>query len=134
MSNNVDVLIIDDQPGVRRLLLEALAEEGLAVKAAGSGAEGLQMLAACRPYLVLLDMKMPGMNGVETLQEIRRHDMTLPVVMMSAYGDLEVMEQTRHLEVTHYLSKPFDLDEVRLLVRTVLAERLPVKGRQADIG
>ncbi|GAB6159057.1 response regulator [Desulfotomaculum varum] len=134
MNNDIDVLIIDDQPGVRRLLLEALAEEGWRVKTASSGAEGLQMLAAWRPSLVLLDMKMPGMNGVETLQEIRRLDRNLPVVMMSAYGDMEVMEQTRHLEVAHYLSKPFDLNEVRLLVKAILAERPSVKGRQADIG
>ncbi|SHE97657.1 response regulator [Desulforamulus putei] len=121
-NDNIDVLIVDDQMGVRRLLFEALADEGYIVKMAGGGLEALKILSGTQPSLVLLDMKMPGMNGIETLQEIRRLYGQLPVVMMTAYGDMEIIDQTKSLGVKDYLSKPFDLEEVRVLVRAILAE------------
>jgi two-component system response regulator (stage 0 sporulation protein F) len=117
-----DVLIVDDQAGVRRLLFEALADEGYLVKMAGSGLEALAVIAQTLPSMVLLDIKMPGMTGIETLQEIRKRFGQLPVVMMTAYGDVEIITETRNLGVQHYLNKPFDLDDVRILIKTVLAE------------
>ncbi|MEG6522830.1 response regulator [Desulfotomaculum sp. 1211_IL3151] len=117
-----DILIVDDQVGVRRLLFEALADEGYLVKMAGGGSEALKILSQDFPSLVLLDMKMPVMTGYETLQEIRKQFGQLPVVMMTAYGDMEIIDQTKGLGVKHYLNKPFDLEEVRVLVKTILAE------------
>jgi len=121
-KDGIDILIVDDQVGVRRLLFEALADEGYNVMMAGGGAEALKILANTLPSLVLLDIKMPGMTGFETLQEIRRQFGPLQVVMMTAYGDMEVIAETRGLGVKHYLSKPFDLDDVRQLVKGLLAE------------
>ncbi|ABO51680.1 response regulator receiver protein [Desulforamulus reducens MI-1] len=133
-STSFDILIVDDQVGVRRLLFEALADEGYIVKMAGSGAEALQVLSQTLPSLVLLDIKMSGMTGIETLQEIRKHYAQLPVAMMTAYGDMEIMDQTKSLGVQHYLNKPFDLDDVRVLVRSILSRSEGYGKLQADIG
>ncbi len=132
-KETIDILIVDDQVGIRRLLFEALADEGYLVKMAGSGAEALNILSCTMPALVLLDMKMPGMTGYETLQEIRKQYGPLNVIMMTAYGDVEIMAQTKGLGVRHYLNKPFDLDEVRLLVKGLLAEFSSPQLFQQDI-
>lgn len=134
MGNDyIDVLIVDDQPGVRRLLFEALVDEGYNVKMVGSGAEAMKFLAGSLPSLVLLDMKMPIMTGFETLQEIRKQYGNLPVVMMTAYGDIEIINQTKDLGVKHFLNKPFDLDDVRELVKALLTESHQFDALQIDI-
>lgn len=121
-KGTIDVLIVDDQVGVRRLLFEALTDEGYVVQMAGGGAEALSIISSTPPSLVLLDMKMPGMTGFETLQEIRKRYGQIPVIMMTAYGDMEIIAETKNLGVKHYLNKPFDLDEVRLLVKGIVPE------------
>ncbi|OAT79754.1 response regulator [Desulfotomaculum copahuensis] len=120
-----DLLVVDDQAGVRRLLYEAFSDDGLQVAMASSGAEAVQKVSASRVSLVLLDMKMPGMNGLETLQELRKVDAGLPVVMMTAYGELDLMAEARKLGIRHYVTKPFDLQEVRYLVKALLVESRP---------
>lgn len=122
-KNIIDVLIVDDQVGVRRLLFEALTDEGYVVQMAGGGAEALYILDHTMPSLVLLDMKMPGMTGFETLQEIRTRFGPLAVIMMTAYGDMEILAETKTLGVQHYLNKPFDLDDVRALIKSILTEK-----------
>ncbi|MDU2066750.1 MAG: response regulator, partial [Sporomusaceae bacterium] len=71
-SLSYTVLVIDDQPGIRRLLVEVLTEEGHLVVAASNGYEGLQKAKECQPQLILMDMKMPGMDGIETLRELKK--------------------------------------------------------------
>ncbi|AQS60404.1 response regulator [Desulforamulus ferrireducens] len=132
-KETIDILIVDDQVGIRRLLSEALADEGYQVKMAGSGAEALNILSSTLPSLILLDLKMPGMTGLETLQEIRKHHGQLTVVMMTAYSEVEIMDQTMGLGVKHFLNKPFDLDEVRALVKGLLKKAEGLKLLQQEI-
>lgn len=119
---NHKILIVDDQTGVRRLLFETFTEEGLQVETASSGADALKKIAAQTPDLVLLDIKMPVMNGLATLREIRKTLPDLIVVMMTAYGELDMLKDAKKLNVKHYLIKPFDLDEIRYLVKGLLQE------------
>ncbi|MDO7786806.1 response regulator [Desulforamulus aquiferis] len=119
--DTIDILIVDDQVGVRRLLFEALSDEGYKVEMAASGAEALNTLARSIPSLIFLDMKMPGMTGIETLHEIRAQYGQLTVVMMTAYGDGEIVNQSRVLGVEHYLNKPFDLNDVRHLAKLLVS-------------
>ena len=112
-----DILIVDDQPGVRRLLFEAFIDQGLRVETASSGAEAIRKTIAATPLLILLDIKMPGMSGLETLEELQRINPEIQVVMMTAYGELDILVETRSRGVQHYINKPFDLDEVRYLVK-----------------
>jgi two-component system, response regulator, stage 0 sporulation protein F len=117
-----NVLVVDDQLGVRRLLFETFREEGHRVEMAGNGSEALQMLKNFNPDLILMDMKMPEMNGIDTLKQIRTFDKEVGVIMMTAYGDAHNMVQAQELGVMHYMSKPFDLFELRDRVRKILAK------------
>lgn len=116
------ILIVDDQLGVRRLLYETFREEEHQVEMAANGKEALELLHTFLPDLILMDMKMPGMNGIETLRQIRLHNQKVGVIMMTAYGDIENMEKAQELGILHYISKPFDLFELRDKVREILGK------------
>ena len=114
------ILIVDDQPGVRRLLTETFREDGHEVRQAANGSEAIGLIGEFAPDLVLMDMKMPGMNGLETLRQIRASQSAVAVIMMTAYGDVHNLEQAKQLGVADYLSKPFDLFELRRQVEKIL--------------
>ena len=114
------ILVVDDQFGVRRLLFETFREDQHEVEMAANGAEALQLLITFQPDLILMDMKMPGMNGIETLGKIRALDRRVKVIMMTAYGDTQNMKQAKDLGILHFMGKPFDLFELRARVREIL--------------
>lgn len=103
------VLVIDDQPGIRRLLVEVLKEEGYQVVTASNGYDGLQEAQVVKPQLILMDMKMPGMDGIETLKELKRVGQGDRVIMMTAYGELDLVNQAREIGAYDYITKPFDI-------------------------
>lgn len=129
-----DILIVDDQLGVRRLLFEAFIDQGLRVETASSGAEAIRKTIAATPLLILLDIKMPGMSGLETLEELQRINPEIQVVMMTAYGELDILVETRSRGVQHYINKPFDLDEVRYLVKGLLMVEKDRRKRARETG
>lgn len=113
-------MVVDDQLGVRRLLYEVFKEEGHLVKMAENGNEALRILKEFTPELIIMDMKMPELNGLDTLKEIRTFNKEVQVIMMTAYGDAHNMENAQEQGVKHYISKPFDLFELRDYVREIL--------------
>jgi len=129
-----DLLIVDDQVGVRRLLYEAFRDEGYRVEMASSGMEAIKKVSISVPSLVLLDIKMPGLNGLETLEELRKITPDIPVVMMTAYGELDIIAEAKRKGVQHYINKPFDLDEVRYLIKGLLVEEKASPKLLKEIG
>ncbi|MCY0875961.1 MAG: response regulator [Firmicutes bacterium] len=111
------VLVVDDQFGIRVLLQEVLEREGYEVLLAGSGMEALQIVGKHEPDLVLLDMKIPGMDGIEILTNIRKTHPHLKVVMMTAYGELDLVKEASALDAIGHFTKPFDIDELRAFVK-----------------
>ncbi|MGI6649424.1 MAG: response regulator [Bacillota bacterium] len=116
------ILVVDDQTGVRRLLQETFREEGYNVDTAKEGAEALVKIKESPPSLVLLDMKMPGMNGLETLHQIIKDNPAQVVIMMTAYEELEVVQEARKLGVKDYITKPFDLNYLKELIKSILCK------------
>jgi DNA-binding response OmpR family regulator len=114
------VLVVDDDPGVRNTLNRYLTERGYEVAAAPDGAEALPLLKRLRPHLVLLDIDMPVMNGVETLQRIRELDSQAAVMMMSGHSTVEMMERCRDYGAYDYLVKPFDFEYMEFSVYSKL--------------
>lgn len=114
------ILVVDDKYGVRRMLLETFREEQHEVEVAENGAEALRIFIASEPNLILMDLKMPGMNGIETLRQIRALDCQVDVIMMTAYEGIQNMAQTHDLGILYYVSKPFDLYDLRERVREIL--------------
>lgn len=108
-KSSMTVLVIDDQPGIRRLLTEVLTEEGYTVFTAINGIEGVNKAKEVQPDVILMDMKMPGMDGIETLREIKRLDQGEAIIMMTAYGELDLINQARELGAYGYVTKPFDI-------------------------
>lgn len=113
------VLIVDDQYGIRILLNEVLEKEGYEVFQAPNGPTALEIVRDKRPDLVLLDMKIPGMDGLEILRHIRLVEPDLKVIMMTAYGELDLIKEAMALGALTHFTKPFDIDELR---KTVNAE------------
>ena len=122
MSPDYDyILVVDDNAGVRRLLYELLSDEGYHVEAAENGEQALRKVLERTPLLVLLDVKMPGLNGLETLAELRKIASEVPVAMITAYPELRIVLEARKSGLLqYYLEKPFDLDKVRYLVKSLL--------------
>jgi len=120
------VLVVDDQASVRRLLQEVLREEGYTVYLARDGREAVEVARKARPSLVLLDLKMPGMSGVELMRELRAVEPGIKGIVITAYSNPETVQRVREMGAIRWIIKPFDLDQVRDLVRETLAEpRVP---------
>jgi DNA-binding NtrC family response regulator len=107
------VLVIDDERLVRWSLEQKLSREGYDVESAPTGEEGLNLLRDGDHELVLLDLRLPGMDGVQTLQEIKRLDRDIGVVMLTADTGISRAVECVRLGAYNYLCKPFDFDEVR---------------------
>lgn len=120
LGKEYSILVVDDQLGVRRLLYEAFQDEEYIVKLAQNGPDAIAQINAFQPDLVLMDMKMPGMSGLEVLRHLKNEDKDLKVILMTAYGELEIIAEAMALGVTEYVTKPFDINEVRALVKKVL--------------
>jgi two-component system, response regulator, stage 0 sporulation protein F len=116
------LLIVDDQIGIRILLLEVFSTEGYDTFQAANGRAALDIVMTHRPDLVLLDMKIPGMDGLEILKQIKEYDRGIKVIMMTAYGELDMIKEATDLGALMHFTKPFDIDEMRLAVNMQMGE------------
>ncbi len=107
------ILIVDDQRGIRLLLEEVFKQVGMKTVLASNGREALEIVQQRQPDCILLDMKMPGMNGVEVLREVRNLFPQVLVMMMTAYSEIELIEEAENLGIDQHFTKPFDIFEVR---------------------
>ncbi|UCF31560.1 MAG: sigma-54-dependent Fis family transcriptional regulator [bacterium] len=114
------ILIIDDDASHRLMLKEALAEEGYAAAEAGTGEGGLEEQRTDPSDLVLLDLKMPGIGGLETLRLLKAYDPSLPVLIMTAYAAVDTAVQALKKGAYDYLTKPLDIHELKEAVRAGL--------------
>lgn len=110
------VLIVDDQFGIRILLNEILEKEGYKTFQAANGLEALALLKE-EPDLVLLDMKIPGMDGIEILRRMREEEIEIKVIIMTAYGELGMIQEAESLGALTHIAKPFDIQDIRNLVK-----------------
>lgn len=116
------ILIVDDQKGVRRLLEELFKREGWEVRSAGDGLEAIDRVEEQLPDLILMDVKMPNMNGLEATHEIMQRNPSIPIIMMTAYGEIEVVKQALDAGVKKCISKPFDIILLRDMVNQLMIE------------
>lgn len=120
--NKKKLLIVDDQVGIRILLLEVFATEGYDTFQAANGRTALDIVKTHGPDLVLLDMKIPGMDGLEILKKIKEYDRSIKVIMMTAYGELDMIKEATDLGALMHFTKPFDIDEMRFAVNMQMNE------------
>ncbi|MDD5558477.1 response regulator [Candidatus Methylomirabilis sp.] len=103
------VLVVDDEPGAVELLQEFLVAKGYEVIAASNGAEAVQKVVEERPHLILLDVRMPRMDGLEALRRIREIDKEVAVIMVTGVNEEEIGRQAMALGAFDYIVKPLDL-------------------------
>lgn len=111
-SMKVKLLLVDDEGDFRRATSAALGRRGFTVSEAASGEDALSAIQNERPDVVLLDLKMPGLSGIETLQEIRKKDSSLPVIILTGHGDYEAAIAGIKLSIVDFLQKPIDMDQL----------------------
>jgi two-component system response regulator HydG len=129
------VLVVDDEPALRRTLARMLIERGMEVVTAPSGADALRMVERERVHVAIVDLMMPNMSGLELLERLRQKHSDIEVIMMTAFGDIETAVKSVRAGAYHFLAKPFrSNDEValtvgkaaerrRLIHRTAMLER-----------
>ena len=114
------ILIVEDEPKMRRLLELNLAEDGMTTLSAGDAEAGLKLLRENSVNLVVTDLKLPGMSGLDFLHAIKRQHAALPVVVMTAFGTVETAVEAMKAGASDYVLKPFSLSEMRMVIHKEL--------------
>ncbi len=124
------ILIVDDEEGMRKLLGRVLAKNGYESVTAANGNEALRLIESEQFDLVITDIKMPGMDGLQLLQELKEFDPALPIIVITAYGTVESAVQALRAGAYDYITKPFENDEIKLTVAKAFErERLLAENR-----
>ena len=121
----LNILLIDDEEAFVTTLQERLEMRGFSPRVATDGLTGLEMIAAEPPDVVVLDLRMPGLSGVEVLRRIRKGWPCLPVIMLSGHGSDQVFETCLSLGAALYHKKPLDIDVLLESIRTVTQGNVP---------
>ncbi len=125
------VLVVDDEGGIREALRQVLEYEGWEVRTAGSGGEAITVYPEFRPQVVLLDVKMAGLDGLDTLSRLRELDPPATVVMISGHGTIATAVQATRRGAFDFLEKPLDADKVLVTLRNALQHSsLTVQNRE----
>ncbi|MDA0692989.1 MAG: response regulator [Nitrospinae bacterium] len=111
------ILHVDDEESIRMVMSLDLKEEGYAVDSAGSGKEALEKLETSHYDLIITDLNMEGMNGIEVMQEAKKMKPEIMVMMLTAYGSLDSAVQALRLGASDYLFKPYDRSELFLRIK-----------------
>lgn len=125
MRGSPRILVVDDQEGIRRLLEETCTILGYEAETAASGKEALEKLEERSFALILIDMKMPGLNGLETLKKILALNNSVRTVLMTGYGESYLLEEALQLGVSDIIQKPFDLNEIKDLLERLSMDEVP---------
>ncbi|MBX9927555.1 MAG: sigma-54 dependent transcriptional regulator [Gemmatimonadaceae bacterium] len=116
------ILVVDDEPGIRAALTQLLEYEGYEVKSVASGHEGIATYKQWRPQLVFLDVKMAGLDGMETLKALRAHDPSAMVLMISGHATLATAVEATQLGAFDIMEKPLDTDRILVTLRNAVGQ------------
>jgi two-component system KDP operon response regulator KdpE len=129
MAREVTVLVVDDEPPIRRFLRTSLTGQGYRVVEAESGAEALKALTRDKPDIVILDLGLSDMNGLDVIRAIRQSS-DLPIVVLSVRGDERSKVEALDLGADDYVAKPVGMEELNARVRAALRHRLQQQGAE----
>lgn len=114
------ILLVDDEKNMRWAIKNALKNEGYVIYEASNGKEGLQQYESVNPDLVLCDVRMPVMDGMELLNEIKKENKDFPIIMITAHGTMESAIEAMKIGALDYISKPFDIEELKVVIAKAL--------------
>lgn len=131
ISNEMKVLVIDDEKGTRDMLYYELQAEGYEVTTAEDGYKALEMIKGTLYNIVMVDLKMPGLNGLQILQKIKEHNPETEVIIVTGYGSFESAIQAMNEGAFTYIQKPLDMDSVfAILKKAVEKQRLVLENKK----
>jgi signal transduction histidine kinase len=123
MSENATILVIDDEEAIRDSCCQVLSRAGYGTRTAENGNIGLEKITETKPDLVLVDLKMPGMSGMEVLEKIAEIDASIVCVVITGYATIESAVEAMKRNAYDFLSKPFTPDQLRIVVKRGLERR-----------
>jgi DNA-binding NtrC family response regulator len=123
VANKGRILVVDDEANARMALAELLKDEGFEVETAADAFKALGKLTDFAPHLVLTDLKMPGMDGIELMKKIRESEVDCAVVVMTAFGAVDTAVEAMQAGAIDYLTKPLNFDELLLVAQRALEQR-----------
>lgn len=129
------ILVVDDHEEIREALAEILEEEGHKVLQSPDGLNALEVIASSKPDVVLLDIAMPGIDGLETLRRLKEkpESASMPVIMVTAQGDRQNMVKAVQLGVRDYVTKPWEPGEVEMCVNWALKAASMNSGQEPPL-
>ena len=123
MSKLASILVVDDEPIMQEILGDFLREEGYSIDIAGSGEEGVELAQKSSYNCAIVDLMMPGIDGIETMQQLREIDTSLPVIMVTAFASVESAVEAMKRGAFEYITKPFKNDEVLVVLQKAIRTR-----------
>lgn len=114
------ILVIDDEEFITRSLKQHLEKEGCEVVTASTGEEGIEIFMSDGPDIIILDLNMPGMGGMETLRSLKKHDNDIIVIIITAHGDIETAVSAIKLGAYDFVGKPFELNRISVLIKKAI--------------
>jgi two-component system, NtrC family, response regulator AtoC len=137
MNTPRSVLIIDDEENIRKYLGQSLTRDGFEVHTAQYGKEGINLLMQKHMDVILLDLNLPDINGLEVLEELKKIDVESIIIIITAYGDISSAVNAMRLGAYDYLTKPFDVEDIELVINKAsrivgLMDRITLLERQVD--
>ena len=137
MEENLSILIVDDEEDIRLYLGDALSQDGFEVYTAKNGREGIGLVQQHSIDMVLLDLNLPDIGGLEVLKEIKRTDVHSAIIIITAFGDIRSAVEAMRLGAYDYLTKPFDIEDIQLVIKRAsqiigLHDHIELLERQVD--
>ncbi len=127
-SDKTPILVVDDEPPIRRLLRTSLSAEGFDVLEADNAAKALEIIANETPEIVILDLGLPDLDGLDVIRRVRANGSKLPIIVLSSRGDERGKVQALDLGADDYVTKPFGIAELVARIRTALRHRFQEQG------
>ncbi len=123
MEENIHILVVDSHPDMRDVLADILQDEGYRVTTVENGYEALERVTAISFNVVIVDIKMPGLSGMELIRKLRAADSKLTIIIMTGYSSLETAVEAVRTEVYDYITKPFQAEEMLLAIKRAVKEQ-----------
>ncbi|MDD4895943.1 MAG: response regulator, partial [Atribacterota bacterium] len=116
------IMVVDDEESIRMMLQRVLSGQQYEIDEAANGAEALAKVQKEKYRIILLDLRMPEMNGLQVIEKMKEMDINTPIIMMSAYGTVPEAVEAMKLGAMDYLVKPFDLDELKMTLERIIRQ------------
>src|SRR5262249_2980777 len=127
-----NILVVDDEPQITRVLKTTLSSQGYGVRMAGDGAEALREMKTWPPDLIITDLRMPNMDGLELCRRVREES-RVPIIVLSVKGEEEIKVEALDAGADDYVTKPFNVKELLARVRAALRRGVAPDDPEADL-